>query len=196
MRKVAAVLCVTVFSGSYAFGGMVEFSKGEFDPDNPAPVTLEVTVIGDAPYDFADILFGSNDVPITGFLFSEEWGRPGEPGGAFSFVAIPVLDPLGFFTSELFSSSTNATPVGPTLNMGMLVVDPTGLGLTRDDAGMQLQVVVSNDPLPFNLSQVGTAQGTEQLFGMGIINVVPEPGTLSLLGLAALGLIRRRRKSA
>ena len=56
MRKVTAVLGVVVIANSYAFGGMVEFSKGEFNVLDPDLVRLDVTVVGDGPFDFADIL--------------------------------------------------------------------------------------------------------------------------------------------
>ena len=36
---------------------------------------------------------------------------------------------------------------------------------------------------------------SEALFGVGTINIVPEPATMSLLGLASLALIRRRKKA-
>ena len=191
MRKVAAVLGVVVIANSYAFGGIVEFSKGEFNVLAPDLVRLDVTVVGENQYDFADILFASYDVSITGLEFSAEWTD------AFSFVADPVFDLVfGSPGSDLFSTSTNATPVGPTLFMGMLVVDPRGFGLTLADLGTELLVVIEPCCIDPQLSQVGMGGVNEALFGFGIINVVPEPGTFSLLGLAALGLIRRRRKSA
>ncbi len=187
MRKVAAVLSVALFANSYAFGGLVEFSKGEFDPNNPGLVMLDVTISSNALYDFADVLFGSDDVEITDLIFSAEWLA------AFSFQAPFAFNPLGVWSSELFSSSTNAGAVGPVLSMGQLVVDPTGLGLTKEDAGTQLLVFVDNKPVGFVLSQVGVAAATDPLFGIGIINVVPEPASIVLLGLAALALIRRRK---
>ncbi len=191
MRKVAAVLCVAVFSNSYAFGGMVEFSTGEFNVLAPDLVRLDVTFIGDVQanpdgIDFADIVIGSNDLPMTDFVFSDDWRA--------AFSQTSAIFNFGF----VILSSTNALPVSVSapLSLGTLTVDPTGLGLTGENEGDVLTVFVSFDD-DFGTSQVGLGgQQLNPLSGVGLINVVPEPTTLSLLGLAALGLIRRRRKSA
>ncbi len=181
MNRTTAALFGVLCLCSSALGGTVEFSVAEFDINEPAPVLLEVTVVGDSAYDFADIFFYSNDVPITGIVFSDEWLA------AFSFVAEPVWNPFGMFPYEFFTSATNASPVGPVLYMGRIVADPTSLGLTEQDVGTQLQIIV-DDPLPW-ISE----PEKEEFYGKGTINVVPEPATLILLGLGSLGLARRRR---
>lgn len=169
MKKAAAVLLVVVLVSSSAFAGSVEFGKGEYDPNNPGPVLLDVTVRADNPFDFADVLFASRvqNLDLTGFNFSADWMD------AFSFVAPLLENPLGMLPTELFASSANATPVGPTLLMGQLVVDLSAMGLTKADAGTQLEVFVATSAdLGFALSQVGFGGINEEIPGTGIINVV------------------------
>ena len=175
------IVFVVACANSYALGGTVEFGKGTFDVNAPAPVMMDVTVVADFQYDFADILFGSDDVPITDLVYSEEWTS------AFSFVADPLVN-VGFYPYDLFSSSTNATPVGPRLNMGMLVVDPTGLGLTQDDAGTELLIEVKCH----RVSGIICLGKDGDLMGMGTINIVPELTTLVLLDLSILMMVWRR----
>ena len=74
--------------------------------------------------------------------------------------------------------------------MGTLTVGTEGL-----DVG-EYEVLV--DSLrDFDWSVIGLATrtefSTETLSGSALVNVVPEPMTLSLLGLGALALLRRRR---
>ncbi len=190
MNRPAATLFGVLCLCSSALGGTVEFSVAEFDVNKPAPVLLDVTVVGDATYDFADVLLASrvDGVAVTGINFSDEWTS------AFSFVA--PLDPLKILPpgAGLFSSSTNVTPVGPTLLMGQIVVDLSGLGLTKADAGTQVEVFVATSAdLGYPLSQVGKGGLNEEIPGTGIIHVTPDPGTIFLLGLAACCLVRRRQ---
>ncbi len=184
MNRPAAMLFGVLCLCSSALGGTVEFSVAEFDINEPAPVLLDVTVVGDSAYDYADIFFYSNDVPITGIVFSDEWLA------AFAFVAEPVRNPIGMFPYEFFTSATNSSPVGPVLYMGRIVADPTHLGLTEQDVGTQLQIQV-DDPFPW-ISKFEK----EEFYGKGTINVVPEPAMLVLLAVGSLGLARRRRRAA
>lgn len=197
MKKVAAVLLAVALVSSSALAGTVEFSKGEYNPNDPGLVLLDVTVMGDAVYDFADILFASREdgLALVDFNFSPAWTNV-DPPGAFSNVFDIVLNPLGMLPTELFSSSTNATPVGPTLVMGQLVVDLSAMELTKDDIGTQLEVFTTTQAdTGFIFTQVGFNNVNEEIPGIGIINVTPEPATMALLGLASLAMIRRRKSA-
>lgn len=184
MKKVAVGGLMVALANSYAFGGIVEFSEGAvFDITAPAPVMLNVDVAGAASFNSIDITIGSNDVPITGFTLDDEWT------GAFATAFDPAFNVIGAFTFDVWFAATtgSSATVGPNLRAGVITVDPRELGLSEADLGRELQLIVDFD------QDFTSRAGSDNFFGIGTVTVVPEPATISLLALAAIGLIRRRK---
>jgi hypothetical protein len=187
MRKVAAGLLVLGFA-STAFGGTVVFSPNPAGPiDNSGgavPVALQVS-IGESIFttiNSFDVLMGSDTLQIDNFVFAA--GIP----GAFPLnsIANPANPPvyaddisIGGFA---FSAVTAAgLPLG-TLNITVPA------GLAPGDYFIDVNSQRDN-----NRSVLGGATGGDPLSGRALIHVVPEPATISLLGLAGLALLRRRK---
>ncbi|MCH7840883.1 MAG: hypothetical protein IID38_11710 [Planctomycetes bacterium] len=77
--------------------------------------------------------------------------------------------------------------LAPPLLLGSLTVDAAGLAIG------EYAVIVDPDR-DGGLSIVGLRGGAfESLNGMGVVRVIPDPGTLTLLALATMGLGRLKR---
>ncbi len=190
MKKFAAVLTMVAFCGTAAFGGTVDFSAGTFDLTAPADVNMDVTLSmnnGTDLFDFADIIIGSNDVTLGAFTYASP-----NPFGSNGPI---TRDPMAVYASELWVGGTdsNIPPVvGPRALLGTLTINAADIQGTGTPVGGTLTVMV--DPAQdFGISAIGGGGNNEALSGIGTITVVPEPAMLTLMGLGALGLIRRRK---
>ena len=181
MKKVAAILVGVVFLNSYAFAGLVSFDpeKASVLPGEAAVfgVTLVSETLGDIQG--ADVVLGSDDVPF-GFQYSDEWTS--------AMGNVSAITPLGIFPFDLFVGGNNPLePIGlSSILLGTVTADTTGLAV-----GQQYSIFVDSSRDGF--SSIGLGTTFDPISGTGLINVVPEPVTLSLLGLGALALLRRRR---
>ena len=194
MRKVAAISLVMVLATSSAFGTAISFGPNEVvidlsDPNVDTKVKFDLTI--GAPdvissYEFADIVVGSDDLAFQSFEYSDDFiaatiFRSGPPFGPF--------DPENpFYTNEYFLGGFLASLNSEPLLLGSLVVDAAGLGLGE----YSVMVDVGRDG---NVSVIGDVAGSELVSGMAIVHIVPEPATIALLGLGAIGLLRRRRSA-
>ena len=201
MRKFAVVLLVIGFAQVSAFAGVI--GAISFDPDKATVdrsqgdseiVKFDVFLgdlgdIGDAFGSF-DFVMGSNDgLQLTSFELDAgvlALTSPGFPPSILDNQRSDIyLDDIQVAAFLLLGAID--TSGGPA-RIGSLTVDTTGLA----ESETPYQVIVDAN---FD-QQSGANNGpTALLFGTASVNVIPEPATISLLGLASLALIPRRKKA-
>jgi len=192
MRKFAALLTAVGLSATSALAATVSFA--------PSPLGSETVNVADLPTDVKfdlvvgginqivgplggvsslDIVVGSEGpLTINGFLYSPTWT-------AGALLPPPVPGPFGSYPSDLYFGGAQqlaTRPGGPLFNLGTLTV-----GVPAGTAPGSYFFKVDNA-----VDQFSFLNGDDALNGIGTIQVVPEPATLGLLALGALGLIRRR----
>ena len=182
MKRIAAVLLVVAFGGVSAFGGVVDFSPDPLDLLITGPMTgsLDVTVTGVGQFDSLDMVIGSDDFTITAFTY--------DAAIDLDSTSAPFMG-VGIYGSDLWIGGFNDAGhvSGPSMLVGTVDVDLTGLPLGS------YEIIV--DPVrDGNISVLGVpGVGADAMSGLGVVNVIPEPATLGLLGLASLGFLRRRK---
>lgn len=196
MKRVAAVLLMGVFSSSYAFGATVTFdAQGSTDlhpdPDKGPTIGTWVVSVSDS-VDFGAIVAvigvdSLNQTPGPDVSFSAD--------SAFAalFTLFDVADPgPGVYDSDIMIEGVSFTGlIGLPQVAGTLTVDATGA-----KPGEYLIVIDGNSDADDGRSGLADAgQNIDPLVGSTSFTVLPEPATLTLLGLAALGLIRRRKSA-
>ena len=181
MKKVAALVLVLGFASS-AFAGTVTFDAlGSTSVIAGETVQFDLTINrdGNAMFNLANIVAGSNDLGIVSFDYAQSW---------LDAASFPPSAPVstGFaWPSDLFFGGFLAAGT-PGALVGTLTVDTTGLAL-----GEYTVAVDSNTDF---LSNIGLDNDTEGLAGSAIVTVVPEPATLILLGIGGVAAMRRRRR--
>lgn len=180
MKTGAAAMLMVALIGTYAFGGVIEFSPADVvvNPGDPTVLTMDLIVAEsdvNPAYDSLDAIIGVNGGPqLTGFA----WG----PWGTRFFDLSEDNDDyydsgwqIGFF----------GTAQAAGLTLGTLTVDVTGLPYD----GMTYDIVINSD---IDGGRSGIGAPPDPITALGTVTLVPEPATLSLLALGAVGLIRRR----
>ncbi len=198
MKKVAVLVLVAVSSGSSAFAGIVRFDPSEQDVVLGGDTTAMFDVYIDSSDMFAEdgftgarIVIDSDDLEFTGIELDPTFR---------AFWLLIILDqglgPWYKFDVDIGVINLFGTPIAAWMDfpalVGTISVDASGLGLG------EYHIIVDSelDNGRSALANSNLGSDSEGLFGMATVNVIPEPTTLSLLGLAALGLISRLRKSA
>ncbi len=178
-----------------AEGGVVTFDPMEVSVQPGQPAVFEVTVASTDLQGFNafGLLMGSDEVGLSlhfdanPALCQGQVCPPPAPGG---------YGPFGLWGSDLFFGRSGSKGWEAPVFMGTLSVGTIG-----EPAGSSLDVFVDGfreiEVLSGALSAVALGPGTpEPLVGYARVNVVPEPGTLAMMGVAVAVAIGWRRRGA
>lgn len=164
-----AVIVGSPFSGSYTF----ESTTPDSDPD-------------DARFGLYDNAITSISGEVGNLTFLGPFRSTNFPPGSTNFIWIsndPALD------DYLVRSGINL--LGETVDLEMLLVDGTGAMFRSDSLPLLPPDLGSLDTAGFSIFFESEASGFS--IAAPLTSLVPEPGTLALIGLGALVLLKRRR---
>lgn len=182
MRRITAAVFFVAIACTPASAGRVSFEQSVtvIDPSAGDGLVFSVHIMLDQldmrEFEAFNILVGSHDLRIVDFEFD----------GVPPCVDCPVPFALGKYPSDLRIGFFSAVgPLDAPFSLGTLTVDASGLALG-------IYEILVDGEFDFQ-SRAVSGPHAEALFGVGRIQIVPEPATLTLLGIAALGLLRRTR---
>ncbi len=203
MKRVAVVFLVVAFTSSYALGGTVSFdpTSGTIlfnNPDDGSAIGFwDVTLNADStsdPFTAIGAVIGVDALNAEGSGPQVDFAIDSTFAALFTGIEVDVPGP-GVYDSDIFIDGFVLAGLFPAIPLpqfaGQLIIDATGV--EPGDYAILIDGTSNQDD---GRSALAGAEGLDSLTGMATFTVVPEPGTLSLLGLAALGLIRRRKSAA
>ena len=186
MRIIAASLLVCALTTSATHAGTVIFEPPELTLHPGDGGSFDVSVATDemTAFDAISAIFAiDGGLRIDGFAIDPDFESliPFQP-----FVEPWVFGPprpdgiwIGAFLGE-------PHPGGPVATVDIVVEEYAPVGDYRIFVDGELD----------GLSELALGAASEHLFGQAIVHVVPEPATVTLMGLGALCLLRRRRVAA
>lgn len=216
VKRFAGSLLVVALAHASALGGTITFTAAQnvFDNTVAADVaalsSIEFVVkiadfdnelglpgdVGEA-LDGLDVLVGStDDLSFVNFVFSDAvfaaslCNLAGLDGNCAQSAGPGDVYPNGDFKFG-FTAITGPVLLGAGgFEVGSLFVDASALVSDLGDHSL----IVNGD---FDGRQSSAALGSplEALFGGATVTITPEPATMTLLGLASLALIRRRKRA-
>ena len=194
MRKFAACLVVVALAGTSAFAGTVTFTPDVALPImNPGdPLNFNVSVAVDPQQDppwtgieSVDMILGTDD-PLS--MDPMHWTYSGDATTAFGpFIGTPEQEDLGLYADGIKGIGGFAFmgAVASPFNLGDLAIDTSVAGTYT--------IMVDGFDVDDGRSNIALGAETDPLKGSITFTVLPEPATMLLLGLGAVGLLRRRK---
>ena len=182
MRKVAASLVCLAFASSAALGGIVTFDpeKATVQPSEAAVYDIIVSSSDLGEFDTVAMVLGTDDPLAFSFDYAISFRYSHYPPARF-FI----------YTNDINFGGNNFNLWTAPLLVGTLTIDTTGLAEGNYSFGVSSSEEANR--VGVGLSALGAGFNTEPLEGVGLLNIVPEPATLALLGVGSVALLRRRR---
>ncbi len=192
MKKVGALLLMVGFPSASALGGIVTFEPQKMtlcvqDPGctaEPQSGTIDVFVAPEklGQFESADIVIGSDDVSFPNWAFSQDFMD-------WSFFDSSTRQAFGVYQDE-WAVGGFGPPIASIFVGTITVGNKNKAGEVLPDGSYSVLVDSARDG---GISSLALGLDSEPLLGLATVNLIPEPAVLTLLGLGAVGLLRRRR---